>query len=285
MNNQSRASKRRRRRTATEERFLQLAIQNSKLNKGRPADSAKQNFTELLSDEVVVDILIKYLPVAKTLAQVSGVSKRFQRLLQDEQVIKRVMNAGLDPQHRDLFVTDAHLSPFEQLGFYQSVRELGIFDENRIGFDFGSTDVDDDDGVASLIGGSNSRIKGLALILNQYENANIIVEAHCGTAAPAAIAPGFSRERGQSVCFELSWESHQLVSNHGVQSRITMKPWGRRVAERASASDHKHGIVAREGRGWVEINMILGDIELPRRPSYYEGVRLEDDEVMFRFRF
>jgi hypothetical protein len=46
MNNQSRASKRRRRRppshfhsvTAAEERFLQQAIQNSKLDKGRPAD-------------------------------------------------------------------------------------------------------------------------------------------------------------------------------------------------------------------------------------------------------
>lgn len=58
-----------------------------------------------------------------------------------------------------------------------------------------------------------------------------------------------------------------------------MNPWGRRVAQRASASDHKHGEVAREGRGWAEVFLVLGGtMELPIRPLHYEGLHIDEEE-------
>jgi hypothetical protein len=35
--------------------------------------------------------------------------------------------------------------------------------------------------------------------------------------------------------------------------RITIRSWGKRLAEKASESQHPYGKKAREGRGWVEI--------------------------------
>ena len=51
------------------------------------------------------------------------------------------------------------------------------------------------------------------------------------------------------------------------------------MTQRAALSKHKHAAIAREGRGWVEVYLVLRDMELPRRPPHYEGLQLGDEEV------
>lgn len=55
-----------------------------------------------------------------------------------------------------------------------------------------------------------------------------------------------------------------------LRSRIEVNAWGRRVAQAVRTCTHPHGELAREGKGWVEIYLRLGDLELPRKPDYYD---------------
>ena len=182
----------------------------------------KESSLEILSDEILLRILLRFIPDAKTLACVSAVSKRCRSLLlEDEDVIKRIFEARVAPGHRSLLSADSGTSLFEKLGFYQAVVERGLFDENRIGFDFASTIVDDDGGSDSGIQGSKTRIDALAMVLGQFDKAHCVIDAHAGTAAPAAIAPGFSRSRGEAVYFELI-ESSFAIAN--MADRIVMNP-------------------------------------------------------------
>lgn len=143
----------------------------------------KWNFTEMLSDELFLDILLRFISDAKMMARVSAVNRRFRKILTEEWTVKRVLDSRVKDCHRDLFV-QGNRSPFEQLGFYQAVKEKGLFEENRIGFDFASTVVDDDSGEASLVKGSTTRIESIASILDQFDEVGLIVEArrapwHC----------------------------------------------------------------------------------------------------------
>ena len=232
---------------------------------------AKWDLTDMLSDEVLLDLLLKFDPDAATLARLTAVNKRFRSLLQDDKVLRSVTSKKLKKHRNDGGILADGWS-WRVLGFYEAAHEAGIFEENRIGFDFASTDIDDDDGEASMIPGSMRRVDALARILQKFEDTNLIVDAHCGTAAPASIAPAFSRARGEAVRVEVLHSSY--VTDMGdVAGRITVKGWGRRVTQRVVVSSHKFRDIAREGRGWVEVYLKMGDINFPKRPSFYDGVQ------------
>ena len=231
------------------------------------------NYTEMLSDEILMSILLQFIHDARTLARLTAVNKRFQTLLQDESVVKRVASHN----HSEDILTEGWT--WKDLGFYQAVARAGLFEEHRIGFDFACTDIDDDQGEASLIQGSIRRVAALGQILQAFDDATLTIEAHCGTAAPHQIAPGFSRARGEAVKVEVV-QSDFVSDTEGVGDKISMNSWGRQVTERAAASSHKFGEIAREGRGWAEVYLKLGDREFPERPSYFEGLQAHRrDEV------
>jgi hypothetical protein len=263
-------------------------------DEGRPNQQQEQptrkkiklDYTEMLSDEILLALLLQCNPGATTLSRLSAVNKRFRLLLQDEIVVKRVTKERVTRNNHSIgIVTDGW--SWKDLGFYERIYAAGLFEEHRIGFDFASADIDDDTGDASMIPGSISRVDALARIVQEFDDVTLIVEAHCGTAAPAAIAPGFSLARGEAVCVKVANSSH-VSDAEDVIGRITVNPWGRRVAYRAAASSHKFGEIAREGRGWVEVYLKLGDVMFPQRPSYYEGLQApveqmeEEEPIMFR---
>lgn len=243
----------------------------------------KWDFTEMLSDDILLALMLKFDPDATTLARLAAVNRRFRSLVQDDQVLRSVTTKRLKKHKHGVDILEESWS-WKILGFYEAAHEAGIFGENRIGFDFASTDIDDDSGEASKIPGSMRRVDALALVLQKFEDAILIVEAHCGTAAPAAIAPAFSRARGEAVSVEVIHSSF-VTDTAGVAGRISVKAWGRRVTQRVAVSSHKFGDIAREGRGWAEVYLKLGDVIFPKRPSYYDGVQepvgiMEEEEPM-----
>lgn len=244
----------------------------------------KWNFTEMLSDELLLALLLKFDPDAATLTRLAAVNKRFRSLLQDEKVVRQATTKRIK-KHKHSIGIETDGWTWKVLGFYEAVYAANLFKENRVGFDFASTDIDDDHGDASMISGSIRRVHALAQILQKFDDATLVVEAHCGTAAPAAIAPMFSRARGEAVSTGVSHSSHVSESEE-IVGRTTVKAWGRRITQRVAASSHKFGVVAREGRGWAEVYLKLGDRVFPERPSYYDGIQepadhnIEEEEPM-----
>jgi len=249
-----------------------------------------EDLTTRLSDEFLATLLLEFIPDATSFAQLSAVNRRFRLLLNSETIIQKMCEKYISLINNDGIHADninAEGWTWREFGFYQVVSEAGLFKENRLGFDFASTEIDENEGEASGIAGSRRRVENIAKILQQFETATLTVDAHCGIAAPTGIAPGFSRARGVAL-------QEQLVRLAGddLLQRITVNPWGRRVTERAAVSSHSYGAVAREGRGWVEVYLSLGDVAFPNRPEFYEGIELnagdlEEDIRMIRaiFRF
>lgn len=52
---------------------------------------------------------------------------------------------------------------------------------------------------------------------------------------------------------------------------IVVNAWGRRISNAATTSSHRYGGIARQGRGWVEIYLNMGELEIPSHPAFYEG--------------
>lgn len=231
----------------------------------------KWDFTEMLPDDLLLALFLMFDPDAATLARLAAVNKRFRSLLQDDKVLRNVMTKRLKKhEHTVDIVTDKWT--WRVLGFCEAALAAGIFEEHRIGFDFASTDIDNDIGEASRIPGSMRRVDALAQVLQKFEDATLLVEAHCGTAAPGGIAPAFSRARGEAVSVGVT-HSPYVSDAKDVAGRIMVKAWGRRVSQRVAVSSHRFGEIAREGRGWAEVYLKLGDIVFPQRPSYYHGVQ------------
>ncbi|CAB9527915.1 expressed unknown protein [Seminavis robusta] len=225
---------------------------------------------QTLTDEMILGMIVPFIGDAQSLARLSSVDQRFRKMLiEDTDTLQRIIDERVD-----VSLCNNECSTLQELGLYQCALKTGLFDENRIGFDFASTDIDDDDGVASLVEGSMRRVDDLASILCQFQDARLIIEAHCGTAAPSTIAQGFSRARGHAVCMEVCVQGQMRF----LEDRITVNPWGKRVSSRARTSDHKYRGLAREGRGWVEVYLAMDDMELPQRPSYYDGLQVMDAE-------
>jgi hypothetical protein len=144
-----------------------------------------------------------------------------------------------------------------------------LLQENRIGFDYASTEIDDNDGEASGVKGSWTRIDSMQTLMQIFKGSVAIVNSHCGTMGPRGGAPHFSQIQGIKVCAALSEHDDD---DSDVDDRLTLNSWGRQVSDVVNRSTHRYGDLAREGKGWVEIYMQLGDLELPQRPGYYNGL-------------
>lgn len=201
------------------------------------------------------------------------------------------------------------IASVEQLALWEAVREAGLEREHRIGFAMASieiagddpSDSDDSDAMEAAnehdIRGSRQRLLAVARILQQFPRATVVVEAHTGTAAPRRIAQEFSRHRGDGV-LETLVNHCTLISNNGngdeaseydsdvdseyfqrldsrpYRRRIELRAWGMRIAQAASAAQHPHSPLARQGKGWCEIYVRHEEHdgwEMPMRPSFYEG--------------
>lgn len=185
----------------------------------------------------------------------------------------------------------AMMKSLEYLYYYEQVDATGLLQENRIGFDFGtatimSDEVDDDDSNDERdetdIQGSYARMDRIKDVLRKHPRLSMIMDAHCGTAAPDhEIANVFSVHRGYAV-LEVFGE---FISETPDLTRLTMRAWGKRIAEAASATtttnNHPYSALAREGKGWVELRISLmedsnGEFIVPALPSFYDGVEPEN---------
>ncbi|CAJ1936275.1 unnamed protein product [Cylindrotheca closterium] len=187
---------------------------------------------------------------------------------------------------------DVHTLP--QLALVLKLSKGGFLKENRIGFDYASAEIamdssDDDSDNSSdndidtiersirstKVRGSLERIYLISHMMTIFPSMTVRVDAHCGTIAPSGIAENFSRTRGIAVqyalenCFDDIYEGNDI----DVTDRITVQPWGRRAALAvASQTSHPFGDLARHGKGWVEIYVDLDGMQLPSRPSFYNGL-------------
>ena len=101
-------------------------------------------------------------------------------------------------------------------------------------------------------------------IMERFPSITVQLDSHCGIIAPNSVATSFSRSRGEAVC--------NVLRCHP-PSRVQVTGHGKRVANRiARCSSHPLGELAREGRGWVEIYIVMeeeGRRFLPSRNEYY----------------
>jgi len=173
----------------------------------------------------------------------------------------------------DEIITSRSLFPWcttlEHWALVQAYRTAQLHQDNRIGFDFASTDVCDDD--TRGISGSTNRIEAVANILVQFENCNVSIDAHCGRAAPRRLAIPFSIERALSVRFAVQIEMPTNLDNQ----RLQINAWGRQVTDLGiwnSENNHRNSSMVHQGKGWVELYLQVAGHELPDRPSYYDGL-------------
>lgn len=182
------------------------------------------------------------------------------------------------------------MTTLEHLALWEATREIGLWEENRIGFDYGSVSIArdndsnrqmmfrrlrafgaQDDDIEDILGSRDRVAKISSRILRRFPDSFLRIEAHTGTAAPARIADRFSVARGLAVVrafldrlqqpdgrdnFENEDEEEQYMDDHDLaiaEQRLILTPWGMRISEAAAQSDHRYGRVARQGKGWVEI--------------------------------
>lgn len=181
-----------------------------------------------------------------------------------------------------------------QLALFRNLEKGGFLEENRIGFDYASTEIafddSDDESVDSSENGEDSRESALrrAKVRGSIERVYLIsrmmtifpsmtarLDAHCGTIAPSGIAESFSRTRGVAVqhALEACFDDIYMGSEIDVSDRISIQPWGRRAALAVAAeASHPFGNLARQGKGWVEVYVELDGMQVPSRPSFYDGL-------------
>ena len=222
---------------------------------------------------------------AENLARCLKVNRRFRSVLG-----ARCSNLVRQQSHQY-----PNVETLEQLALWEAVGKIGLWEENRIGFDYASVDIarnnprhrHEDD-----ILDSQERVEQVAKLLKRFPNCFLRIEAHCGTGAPWGIAERFSVARGMSVVraflellredieeedAEEYFEDRDLVI---VEERLHMTTWGRRIAEIAETSSDHYGRVARLGKGWVELYICHGDnLEMPTRPDFYEGLMPNTEEL------
>jgi outer membrane protein OmpA-like peptidoglycan-associated protein len=162
------------------------------------------------------------------------------------------------------------IKTLEQLALFELWYSHPFSRDNRIKFDFASSTVDEE---------YREDIVNLVEIMNRFPSMSLQLDAHCGIAAPLPIAMPFSQHRGECVVAFICGDHGE----HMDPSRISMIPWGKRIARRVARSDHLFGAHAREGKGWVEVFFQLGGesegdtLVLPSPPAYYSIDDADDD--------
>ena len=182
------------------------------------------------------------------------------------------------------------ITTLKQLLIYETICDAGFGNDNRIGFDFASTEINRNDG-------SRQRIDQIAKIYKRFPAVHLQIDAHCGIAAPIGIAPRFSRLRGIVVRETIARAilglpiddvaAEEDDSRTGIRydydNRVLTHGWGRTLAAAAARSEHPFNETARDGKGWVDIFFRIPTddnefLELPSRPDYYNGISGQDIE-------
>lgn len=215
----------------------------------------KQNCIELLSDEIWTDIFMSFLSDDfKTLSRLCTVGTRFRCLLHDENVktclvrdllVANLCNTAAEP----LFPSPVS---WRILAFYQAVWKAGLFDENRIGYGFSSSQrslFHNDDPLDSYIPGSSSRVHAICRILQQFDDAVVIVVARIGTDLNDIERSNHLRKRGSSDITAVMQKEYGI----DVEGRLMVDWWTSATALEVARSSHKYQEVALEGTiGWAE---------------------------------
>lgn len=248
---------------------------------------------ELLPDSLLVEIAGWLLGDARDVVCFQRSNKRVHKLLNGEQTSRQLLR-NYPIHHRSVTFTT-----LEELGFYQVICKMGLFEENRVGFDYATIEMDDDSGQASGVDNSETRVRKLKHLLQskRFPSFTIAIHAHCGVGAPPGVAPRFSAARGHHVAscligedeeeqsgFMMHYEADESgrISVHflddrqtdrtDLRRRIEVNAWGRRVSNIVQNLSHPYSTVANDGRGWAELYVQLGDLELPPKPDYYDGL-------------
>mmetsp|Transcript_3697 Transcript_3697/g.6942 ORF Transcript_3697/g.6942 Transcript_3697/m.6942 type:complete len:278 (-) Transcript_3697:204-1037(-) len=189
-------------------------------------------------------------------ARFRGTCKRMRDLLGQPVVMAQIIQERGAPQN---------VSTLEELAFFESIKESGLLQENRLGFEMASTEIDFD-GSESGLEDAPERIEAVKKIMKRFSKTTVSVDAHCGTAGPRRIASRFSHSRGLEVCSHL----HEPYLEGNRQERVILNAWGRQISDLAVLSSHPQSELARTGMGWVDLYVQFGSLEFPSRPDFYE---------------
>ena len=155
------------------------------------------------------------------------------------------------------------ITSLKELAVFEAWCETPLHKDNRIPFPFASVEVDES---------MHDKIYQTMKIMERYHFLSIHLDSHCGTIAPNSVAHSFSRSRGEAIK-DVLYDS----------SRVEVIGWGKRISNKVARSDdHPFGDLARQGRGWVEIYVVLSDgVMLPPRHEFYNtnSEQTEDDDV------
>mmetsp|Transcript_11341 Transcript_11341/g.21629 ORF Transcript_11341/g.21629 Transcript_11341/m.21629 type:complete len:287 (-) Transcript_11341:127-987(-) len=224
------------------------------------------------------------------------VCRRFRRVLGRPSMLKELI--------RERNFTDApEIETLEHLALFDAIKQVGLCDENRIGFGYGSLTVARDadyhprqvhhhprrGGITEgAVLHSERRIADVARILTRFPGTFLRIESHCGTAAPPGIAEHFSAARGMSVVrafLDLLSPGQVDDPSHArevsiMERRLHLTSWGMQISTAAETSQHRYAGVARQGKGWAEVYICKGDtLEMPSRPEFYQGHERDPNEL------
>jgi hypothetical protein len=175
-----------------------------------------------------------------------------------------LMNGGT-ASNAEALLEQYGVASMEHLAIAMCIRACNMSDGgNRIGFQYASTEIDDELGESSGVPNSRARIQAFAAILKRHPRATAKIEAHCGPAAPPRIAVLYSEERARKVM-------HELATSSVACDRVALIGHGKTVTTSTAMqlSRHPNSASARSGYGWVEIFIQIDGLELPARPDYY----------------
>lgn len=226
-------------------------------------DTPKLPILLQLPDEILVNIgrHVAKLCGARDYCCFSQTSKRIRCLLLRHETITSVLqeaNARFRKNRSSLLLpswteTPISVRTLQQWAFLECLLEHEFLAENRFHPRFGAK---------------------VRAILNRFPSAVLVLDAHGGRGDLMARTPyGFFDYRAKHAYEKII--SSDTASNI-LPERIRIRVWGRRVAAKASESEHPYSTKARKGKGWVELFFQLQDgedlLELPPRPDFYKDV-------------
>lgn len=233
-----------------------------------------------LPDEVLVSIG-KWVSCfdLKDFAHFQSSNRRIYSLLSHPEVLSSLVDIrSVAAPYRE------SITSLVRLYLYEVVRKAGLLEENRVGFDYGSPAVLEEDfennGDETYIEESRTRLDTVRDILSRHGNLfGVMVDAHSGLGAPSLrLARRMSQARGIGICQIWFREFITHDAPYGVQ----MSAWSLDAAHAALRSDHPFKVNAATGRGWAELRLFVkgdekGDFEVlpfvvPSRPNFYDGL-------------
>jgi hypothetical protein len=290
-------------------------INNNNSNNNNRPQQAPGCLLESLPDDVIVRIgtSVAKLCGIQDLVFLSRASKRLKKILVDSQEnlteIIRVRTLGgcsmQLPSSSPATPMTQNISTLEQLAFYEIVAGHNLLEENRI---IGTIGCHNEDDIIEIFDTINLHfclnlvVLALEKLLPRFPSFTVVLDAHCGT---EVINNNDNNNSERTDAYYHGCKVHKTIRDNlshndnnsninddDMDDRFLIRPWGRRVAKRASTSEHPHGGLAQKGKGWVDVFFCLGDrdrdrsatttsttsallLELPPRPEFYQ-IHLEE---------